>query len=111
MVTADATVAEIVSRFTERSLVLCGDEFVAVKQTEDVAPKMNLLDCVHTKVCGAVFEKLQACSKADAKAECTVERQALMLCVKAAYSSLPGPGVSVADVRRRRDELLAGKKI
>lgn len=111
---ADATVAEVQKRFGERSLVLCGDEFIAVKvRPEDVAPKMNLLNCVHSKVCEAVFARLQACAAAresdgDAATACAAHRQALMLCVKAAYSSLPPPETSPADVRRSRDALLSG---
>ena len=108
-----ATIEEVMRRFAERTLVLCGGEFVRVKeQPAEAAPKLQLLECVHGRVCENVYLRLQACAKAQepggAKDACESHRQALNLCVQTAYSALPPPEVPAADVRQHIASLLGG---
>lgn len=114
MAAEERTAAEVTQRFAERSLILCGSQFVAVKsEPAEAVPKLELLECVHSRVCEKVYERLQQCAKqdkGDPSTACAQHRRALSLCVQAAYSSLPEPDVPVSHVKRQIAALLGGSK-
>ena len=89
----EAEQREIQSRFRERSLALCSNEFAAVTKCRpgsacDVEKQM-LLGCMQTKVCEVLYEKLQECTAP--KQDCADMVSNLNRCLAFAYSSLPPP--------------------
>ena len=114
---AEATAAAVKQRFADRSLLLCGGEFLATRRCIDAAAgsrkppacdasKEALLGCMSSRVCEVLHGRLQQCTAANGNPEqCALPRAALQRCLQAAYLSLPEPAVSIGAVEARLREL------
>jgi hypothetical protein len=87
----DAVVEELQKRFRDRGLALCGSTFDAVKRCKDDASchdaKVALLQCMQTKVCEVLHERLAACIAGGQ--DCASLREGMNRCLAFAYASLP----------------------
>ena len=110
------TAAEVKRRFTERSLLLCGAEFLSTRRClEPVtdrskqAPncdgsKQALMQCMQSRVCEALYERLQQCTAAQSDpAQCAQQQEGLNRCLQAGYVSLPEPDepIDIIEARMR----------
>ena len=109
---AEETAAEVKRRFTDRSLLLCGGEFLATRRCLDGGgskcdeSKQALLGCMQSRVCEVLHGRLQQCTAANEDPEqCAMPRAALHRCLQAAYLSLPEPDVSIGTIKAQLQEL------
>mmetsp|Transcript_8514 Transcript_8514/g.17136 ORF Transcript_8514/g.17136 Transcript_8514/m.17136 type:complete len:131 (-) Transcript_8514:94-486(-) len=118
---AAETAAEVKRRFTERSLLLCGAEFLSTRRClEPVgrslqAPncdgrKQALMQCMQSRVCEVLYGRLQQCTAAHSDpAQCAQQREGLNRCLQAGYVSLPEPDESIEIVEARMRALGASR--
>ena len=113
---APEVAAEVKRRFTERSLLLCGAEFLSTRRCLEVGgsqqvpncdgSKQALMQCMSGRVCEALFGRLQQCTVAVQaghvdRAQCVQLQAGLDRCLQAAYVSLPEPEQSIDRVEAR----------
>lgn len=100
---------QVRARFTERSLVLCGDQLLAtMRALGNPGPAVNtskaaLFDCMQTQVCEKLHAALMACPAGGADEK--PQQMALNRCLAAAYGSLPEPQTPIADVEAQISRL------
>ena len=114
---AEETAAEVKRRFADRSMLLCGGEFLATRRCMDPGAssrerqegevrKNELFECMSARVCEVLHGRLQQCMAANSDPEqCAMPRAHLHRCLQAAYLSLPEPTVSIGAVEARLKEL------
>ena len=111
---AEETAAEVKRRFTERSLLFCGAEFLVTKRCLEAASKSRfapscdaskdaLLQCMSARVCEGFHSRLQNCIAANGAdaAPCAQLQAGMTRCLQAAYVSLPEPDESSEVVEAR----------
>ena len=116
--TAEETAAEVKRRFTERSLLLCGSEFLSTRRCLDASNKSRhppncdeskaaLLQCMSANVCEGFHRRLQQCIAAHSgdPAQCVQLQAGMHRCLQAAYVSLPEPDESIEVVLTRMKAL------
>lgn len=112
-----AVAEEVKRRFTERSLLLCGAEFLSMRQCLEPTgrsqqvpncdgSKQALMQCMSGRVCEALYSRLQQCTAAVQaghvdQAQCVQLQAGLDRCMQAAYVSLPEPEQSIDVVEAR----------
>ena len=115
---APEVAAEVKKRFTERSLLLCGAEFLSTRRCLEPTgggsqqvpncdeSKQALMQCMSGRVCEALYSRLQQCTAAVQaghvdQAQCVQLQAGLDRCLQAAYVSLPEPEQSINMVEAR----------
>ena len=114
---AAETAAAVKRRFTERSLLLCGAEFLSTRRCLEPTgrsqqvpncdgSKQVLMQCMSSRVCEALYGRLQQCTAATAAghadpAQCAQLQAGLDRCLQAGYVSLPEPDESIDIVEAR----------
>ena len=114
---APEVAAEVKRRFGERSLLLCGAEFLSMRRCLEPTgrsqqvpncdeSKQALMQCMSGRVCEALYLRLQQCTAAVQaghvdQAQCVQLQAGLDRCLQAAYVSLPEPEQSINMVEAR----------
>ena len=124
---APEVAAEVKRRFTERSLLLCGAEFLSMRRclepsgkSQQVAncdgSKQALMQCMSGRVCEVFYGRLQECTAAVQagrvdQAQCGQLLAGLDRCLQAAYVSLPEPDQPIGMVEAQMRALGASQTV